>query len=63
MATIRRNHNSKAFILLYKFPIEPTLKAMNHANKITGIPVARAKTNGRYKPLTLLMVMGISIPK
>ena len=30
---------------------------------ITGIPVATAKTIGRYKPEALPMLMGINIPK
>jgi len=60
---ILRNQNSKIRIRLYNVPTPRTLKAINQANMITGIPVAMAKITGNIKPEALLMVMGISMPK
>ena len=59
----RRNHISKIFTWLYKPPTPEMVKAMNQAKIITGMPVAMAKTTGRYNPEALLMVIGIYIPK
>ena len=59
----RLNHISKVFTRLYKTPTPEIVNAMNQAKIITGIPVAMAKTTGRYNPEALLMVIGMSIPK
>lgn len=59
----RLNQSSKVFTRLYKPPTPETVNAINQAKIITGIPVAMAKTTGRYNPEALLMVIGISIPK
>jgi hypothetical protein len=58
-----RNQISNTFILLYNLPTPDTVYAISHAKIITGMPVAKAKTTGKYKPVALVTVMGISIPK
>ncbi len=58
-----RNQSSKTFMFLYRFPIDPMLKAISQAKIMTGIPVAIANDMGKNKPPTLVTVMGINIPK
>ena len=62
-AMILLNQSSKILILLYTPPIPEIVKAIIHAKIMTGIPVASAKTKGRYKPEALVTVRGTSIPK
>ena len=62
-ATIRLNQSSKVLMCLYNLPTLPTAYASNQANNITGKPVAMANITGRYKPLALTTVIGISIAK
>ena len=61
--TTLRNHSSNTLMLLYSLPILLTAKANSHAKIITGNPVATAKTTGRYNPLALVTVIGMSIAK
>ncbi len=62
-AIIRRNQISKTLILLYTLPMPETVYASSHAKIITGIPVASAKTTGRYRPDALATVIGTRMPK
>ena len=57
------NQISKTLIFLYAPTIPETVYARSHANRIKGIPVAIAKSTGRYKPEALVTVIGTSIPK
>ena len=61
-ATTFLNQNSKDFIFLYRFPTPDIVYAITHANRITGMPVAMAKTTGKCNP-DVDTVNGISIPK
>lgn len=61
--TTRLNHNSNVLMRLYNLPTFPTAKANNHAKSITGKPVAMANKTGKYNPLALATVIGISIAK